>query len=42
MLFLMIQQIEEYLCNYYGMEQVLWVDEGIIGDDTDGHIDDTV
>jgi agmatine deiminase len=24
------------------MEQVLWVDEGIVGDDTDGHIDDTV
>jgi len=36
------QQIEEYLCNYYGQEQILWVDEGIIGDDTDGHIDDTV
>jgi agmatine deiminase len=36
------QKIEEYLCNYYGMEQVLWVDEGIVGDDTDGHIDDTV
>ena len=36
------QQVEEYLCNYYGMEQVLWVDEGIVGDDTDGHIDDTV
>ncbi len=36
------QQIEEYLCNYYGVEQVLWVDEGIVGDDTDGHIDDTV
>lgn len=35
-------QIEEYLYNYYGVEQVLWVDEGIIGDDTDGHIDDTV
>lgn len=35
-------QIEEYLINYYGMEQVLWVDEGIVGDDTDGHIDDTV
>ncbi|QEC69050.1 agmatine deiminase family protein [Panacibacter ginsenosidivorans] len=35
-------QIEEYLCNYYGMEQVLWVNEGIVGDDTDGHIDDTV
>ena len=36
------QQIEDYLLNYYGVEQVLWVDEGIIGDDTDGHIDDTV
>ena len=36
------QQLEEYLCNYYGMEQILWVDEGIVGDDTDGHIDDTV
>ena len=35
-------QIEEYLLEYYGMEQVLWVDEGIVGDDTDGHIDDTV
>lgn len=35
-------QIEKYLCDYYGVEQVLWVDEGIIGDDTDGHIDDTV
>ena len=36
------QQIENYLMNYYGADQVLWVDEGIIGDDTDGHIDDTV
>lgn len=36
------QEIETYLCNYYGVEQVLWVDEGIAGDDTDGHIDDTV
>jgi agmatine deiminase len=36
------EQIEQYLCNYYGVEQILWVDEGIIGDDTDGHIDDTV
>jgi agmatine deiminase len=35
-------QIEDYLCNYYGVDQVLWVDEGIVGDDTDGHIDDTV
>jgi agmatine deiminase len=36
------EQIEEYLCNYYGVDQVLWIDEGIVGDDTDGHIDDTV
>jgi agmatine deiminase len=36
------QQIENYLQNYYGVEQILWVSEGIVGDDTDGHIDDTV
>lgn len=36
------QQIEAFLCAYYGVQQILWVDEGIIGDDTDGHIDDTV
>lgn len=35
-------QIETYLMDYYGAQQVLWIDEGIIGDDTDGHIDDTV
>lgn len=35
-------QIEQYLMDYFGVKQVLWVDEGIIGDDTDGHIDDTV
>jgi agmatine deiminase len=36
------EQIETYLMDYYGVEQVLWVKEGIVGDDTDGHIDDTV
>lgn len=36
------EQIEKYLRDYYGVEQILWVDEGIVGDDTDGHIDDTV
>lgn len=35
-------QIEAYLRHYYGVEQILWVSEGIVGDDTDGHIDDTV
>jgi agmatine deiminase len=28
------------LHNYYGVEQILWLEEGIVGDDTDGHIDD--
>ncbi len=36
------KEIEQYLYNYYGMDQVLWVTDGIVGDDTDGHIDDTV
>ncbi|MGV3508191.1 MAG: agmatine deiminase family protein [Sphingobacteriaceae bacterium] len=35
-------QIETYLSDYYGIDQVLWVEEGIVGDDTDGHIDDTI
>jgi agmatine deiminase len=34
--------IEAYLEAYYGVEQVLWVKDGIVGDDTDGHVDDTV
>jgi len=36
------REIEQYLVDYYGVQQILWVDEGIVGDDTDGHIDDTV
>ncbi len=34
--------IERYLGDFYGVRQVLWVEDGIVGDDTDGHIDDTV
>lgn len=34
------KQIEEYLRNYLGVSQILWLGEGIVGDDTDGHIDD--
>lgn len=34
------EQIEQYLLDYYGQDQVLWLGDGIIGDDTDGHIDD--
>ena len=34
------EQIEDYLRNFYGAEQILWLNDGIVGDDTDGHIDD--
>lgn len=33
-------QIEMYLKEYLGVLKVLWLGEGIVGDDTDGHIDD--
>ncbi len=34
------EEIELNLKNFLGVEKVLWLKEGIIGDDTDGHIDD--
>lgn len=34
------KQIERALCDWYGQERVLWLGDGIVGDDTDGHIDD--
>jgi agmatine deiminase len=33
-------QIEKYLEDYFGVTHILWLHEGIVGDDTDGHIDD--
>ena len=33
-------EIEQYLKAYLGARKVLWLGEGIVGDDTDGHIDD--
>jgi agmatine deiminase len=33
-------QIEEFLKASLGVRQILWLGEGIVGDDTDGHIDD--
>lgn len=33
-------EIERYLRDYYGQQQVIWLGDGIAGDDTDGHIDD--
>jgi len=33
-------RIEKYLRDYYGQRHVVWLGDGIAGDDTDGHIDD--
>ena len=33
-------QIETHLRDYLGVAKVLWLGDGIVGDDTDGHIDD--
>lgn len=35
------REIEQYLIDYYCVEQIMWLKDGIVGDDTDGHIDDT-
>ncbi len=32
--------IEERLASFLGIERVIWLREGILGDDTDGHVDD--
>lgn len=34
------KQIEQYLKDYYGQSHIVWLGDGIVGDDTDGHIDD--
>ncbi|MCE9624912.1 MAG: agmatine deiminase family protein [Deltaproteobacteria bacterium] len=34
------EKIEAYLRDYLGVQKVLWLAEGIEGDDTDGHVDD--
>lgn len=33
-------ELENHLREYLGVSRVLWLHEGIVGDDTDGHIDD--
>ncbi len=34
------EQIEEKLRNYYNVDNIIWLGDGIVGDDTDGHVDD--
>ncbi len=34
------KRIEQYLKDYYGQRHVIWLGKGIVGDDTDGHVDD--
>jgi agmatine deiminase len=34
------EQIENYLKENLGVSNILWLKEGIVGDDTDGHVDD--
>jgi agmatine deiminase len=33
-------EIEQRLCDFLGVQKILWLGDGIVGDDTDGHIDD--
>lgn len=34
------EQVENYLKSFYGVNEIWWLGDGIVGDDTDGHIDD--
>lgn len=35
-------QIEQYLQDYLGVQTIIWLNQGLIGDETDGHVDEIV
>jgi agmatine deiminase len=34
------EHLEEVFADYFGIEKVIWLERGIAGDDTHGHVDD--
>lgn len=34
------KEIENLLRHYFGVKRIIWLKDGIVGDDTDGHVDD--
>lgn len=34
------KEIEQHLIDYLGVEKIVWLKQGLAGDDTDGHVDD--
>lgn len=34
-----LSQMEKYLCDYFCAEKIIWFNEGLVSDETDGHID---
>lgn len=37
---LSLQEIEQYLYDFLGGEKIIWLNKGLLGDETDGHIDE--